>query len=88
MISLVDDWVAVEVKTDSGRSGFFVTWSSWPQRVRQTPHFVVQPAMKWTCTRRARMRSPSHPPTLRTVPLSSTRYRASDTEFHTKKAAL
>jgi hypothetical protein len=26
MISPMDHWVALEVKTDSGRSGFFVTW--------------------------------------------------------------
>lgn len=40
MISPVDDWVAVEVKTDAGRSGFFVTWgriqdSADPQRLEE-----------------------------------------------------
>jgi hypothetical protein len=37
MISPVDDWVAVEVKTDTGRSGFFVTWGRIQDAVDPRP---------------------------------------------------
>jgi hypothetical protein len=33
----MDDWVAVEVKTDSGRSGFFVTWGRIQDAVDPQP---------------------------------------------------
>ena len=37
MINSMDDWVAVEVKTDSGRSGFFVTWGRIQERLDPGP---------------------------------------------------
>jgi hypothetical protein len=33
----MDDWVALEVKTDSGRSGFFVTWGGIQDAVDPGP---------------------------------------------------
>ena len=33
----MDDWVAVEVKTDSGKSGFFVTWGRIQDAVDPRP---------------------------------------------------